>query len=505
VPDEDHKTQEENKSLRQQLEAALAENALLRQKLDVLARRIFGQKSEQLDAKQLELLLSGIEEQSKVPEEENDSKEEPLAKTKKRRNGRMAMRTPENLEVVTKVLIPECVKADPDGWKEIGRKENQRLDYQPGKFFWQQTIRPKYIRRDNRFLPPVIEPAPLELSLGGKVTAGFMAHLLVSRFCDHLPYYRQQSMYWRQNGVWISRQQMDEWVKQCVDQLQRVVSVMRHELRQQRYLQIDETPVRYQDKERAGPCPQGWLWVGLDPGRAVVFGWDQSRGAKGLEKLIGTDFEGLIGVDGHSAYRAYATRRDGVELIGCWTHARRMFVEAMTEAPRIAGWVLNQIGWLFHWESTIKDLGAVERQRLRSSHSRMVVERLRKAFYCLARRYRPKSLMREAINYALNQWSTLEAFLEHGEVELSNNWVENAIRPSAVGKRNWLFIGALEAGERSAALYTMTETCRMLGINPYEYLKDVLTRLPGTADAEVKNLTPASWAKSKLPAVRQAA
>jgi transposase len=506
VQDKDKETQAEIESLRLQLQAALAENTLLRQKLDILARRIFGKKSEQLDAKQLEFLLGGIEGQAKPAEDEKDTEEEPEARSRKRRRkGHLALKTPEDLEVVEEILIPDCVKASPEEWKEIGREVNRRLDYQPAKFFWRQTIRLKYVRRDNRLLPPVIEPAPLELSLGGKVTPGFMAHLLVSRFCDHLPYYRQQALYWRQNEVWISRQQMVEWVKQCVDQLQRVVSVMRDELRQRSYLQVDETPVRYQDKQRAGPCPEGWLWVGLDPGRAVVFHWDQSRGAKGLEKLIGTDFKGSIGVDGHSAYRAYATRRNEVQLVGCWAHARRKFVDAMNESPRIAGWLLNQIGWLFHWESTSKGFVPVDRQRLRASHSRMVVERLRKAFYLLAGRYRPKSLMRDAIDYSINQWNVLTAFLEHGEAELSNNWVENAIRPSALGKRNWLFIGELRAGERSAVVYSLTETCRMIGVNPYEYLKAVLAQLPATADAEVKNLTPANWAKVDPPKAQRVA
>jgi transposase len=112
---------------------------------------------------------------------------------------------------------------------------------------------------------------------------------------------------------------MIEWVKQSVDHLERVYWVMREELRHQPYLQVDETPVRYQDRERAEPCPQGWLWVGLDHGQAVVFRWDEIRGVQGLEKLIGTDFQGLLGVDGHSAYQAFATRRDAVELVGCWT------------------------------------------------------------------------------------------------------------------------------------------------------------------------------------------
>jgi len=187
---EDKQLQKENKTLRRLLQDALAENAILRQEIDALAQRIFGKKSEQLDANQLEMLLSGIESSPESQEDQEESNQEPATKSRKPCHGLQAIRTPEDLEVVEEVLIPDFVKVDPDKWKEIGREENQRLDYQPGKFFWRKTIRPKFVRRDNRGLPPVIEPAPLELSLGGKATAAFMAYLLVSRFCDHLPYYR---------------------------------------------------------------------------------------------------------------------------------------------------------------------------------------------------------------------------------------------------------------------------------------------------------------------------
>ncbi len=245
----------------------------------------------------------------------------------------------------------------------------------------------------------------------------------------------------------------------------------------------------------------------MDPGQAVVFHWDQSRGSKGLEKLIGTDYRGLLGVDGYSAYRAYVQPRQEVELIGCWAHARRKFIEAKEQSPRVAGWVLNQIAWLFRWEKTHdrQPLPANARDWVRASHSRMVVKRIGQALRVLLKRYRPKSLMRQAIEYTLNQWRPLTALLDHPQAELSNNFVENAIRPSALGKKNWLFIGHKQAGQRSAIVYSLTETCRMLGINPYEYLKDVLARLPLTSDSELATLTPTGWKKAKETQFAQAA
>lgn len=503
----DKKLREEIKALRHHLENARAEIVFLRRKIDAMAQRMFGKKSEQLDAGQMELLLSGLEAETREPPLEEDKDEEPASRKRKARTGQHAIRTPGDLDVVEETLIPEAVQAHPEQWKEIGREENKRLDYQPAKFFWRKTIRPKFIRRHDRCMPPVIAPAPVEISLGGKASAGLMAQVLVNRYCDHLPYYRQQQMFWRQSQVWISRQQMVEWSAQCVVQLERVVNVMRQELRARPYIQVDETPIRFQDRERAGPCPQGWMWTGLDPGRGVVFHWDQSRGCQGLEKLIGSDFQGLLGVDGHSAYRAFSKKRQGVGLIGCWTHVRRKFVEAKDEDPRVAGWVLNQIAWLYRWEKSRNGqrLGAAQREAIRASHSRVVVQRLNRALRLLLPRYRPKSLMRQGIEYALNQWPQLAAFLDHGEVELSNNLVENAIRPSALGKKNWLFIGHKDAGHRNAVIYSLTETSRMLGINPCQYLKDLLQRLPSTPDNQLARLTPANWLKSNQPSIPRAA
>ena len=493
------KLRKELNSVRLQLKQSQAEVTLLRQKLDALARRMFGKRSEQLNPDQLVMLLGGLEEETEATPEEEDSSQKLVSTRKGSRSGRQSIRTPENLEVVEERIVPDCVQAEPEKYQQIGQEENKRLDYQPGKFFWKKTVRLKFVRRGQRDLPPIIAPAPLELSLGGKASPGLLAYLLVSRFCDHQPYYRQQQLFARQNDVWISRQQMVEWTAQGAHQLGRVVDVMREDLRKRAYLQVDETPVRYQDRERAGPCPHGWLWVGLDPGQAVVFHWDRSRGSKGLEKLIGKEYHGLLGVDGHSAYRAYVQPRREVELIGCWAHARRKFIEAKGQSPRIAGWVLNQIGWLFRWEKTRGGqlLSGKARDWVRASQSRLVVERLGKALRVLLRRYRPKSPIRQAIEYTLNQWRSLTAFLEHAEAELSNNLVENAIRPSALGKKNWLFIGHEKAGQRSAIIYSLTETCRMLGINPLEYLKDVLTRLPSTSDNELSNFTPANWQKNK--------
>jgi hypothetical protein len=239
----------------------------------------------------------------------------------------------------------------------------------------------------------------------------------------------------------------------------------------------------------------------------VVYEWHVRRAARCLESLLGADFAGKLQCDGYSAYPAFAKTKTAVALFGCWAHARRGFFEAQEQAPQVAGWFLKQIGLLYQWEEPLRRsrAGPGTREALRASHHRMVVARLHRALKKLQPRYLPQSPMGQAVSYALNQWPMLERFLEHGEVELDNNLVENAIRPTAIGKKNWLFFGSAEAGQRSAMMYTLVANCRLHGVEPYAYLKDVLTRLPRTTNKEVAQLTPQRWKQSHRPPAQLAA
>jgi hypothetical protein len=245
----------------------------------------------------------------------------------------------------------------------------------------------------------------------------------------------------------------------------------------------------------------------LVPGQCVVYEWHASRAARCLDSLLGSGFAGKLQCDGYSAYPAFAKDKATLALFGCWAHARRNFFEAQEQAPRVAGWILNQIGLLYRWEEELRRnrAGPVLRHVKRSSHHRMVIERLSRALKKLRPRYLPQSLMGQAIGYAVNQWPMLEGFLEHGEVEIDNNLVENAIRPTALGKKNWLFFGSEEAGQRSAVIYTLIQNCRLHGVEPYTYLKDVLERLPHTTNQEVDQLTPLKWKQARQSALKQAA
>jgi len=510
LPNELRALRQEVAALRQALEQtrqALAEsrreNTILRQKLDALARRFFGKKSEQLSAAQLELLLSGLAEAGIEPQEEE---EEPPA-PRRPRTHTQRIRTPDHLEVVREVIEPELVLAQPEQYKRIGAEVSRRLDYQPGKFFWQETVRPKYVRLGQRELPPVVAPAPAPVAEHSSAAPGLLAQLLVGKYCDHLPFYRQEQIFEQRHGVFIARQQMVQWTAQSVRLLSGITDCLKDQLRHSGYLQVDETPVRYQDPELIGRCGQGYLWVGLVPGQCVVYEWHASRAARCLDSLLGEDFAGKLQCDGYGAYPAFAKEKEALILFGCWTHARRGFFEAKEQAPPVAGWILNQIGLLYRWEGELRQgrAGPVSRQIKRSSHHRLVVERLHRALNKLQPRYLPQSPMGQAISYALNQWPTLERFLNHGEVEIDNNLVENAIRPTAIGKKNWLFFGSEAAGARSAVMYTLMANCRMQGIDPYTYLKDVLERLPTATNQTIAQLTPLNWKRARQAAIKMAA
>jgi hypothetical protein len=257
--------------------------------------------------------------------------------------------------------------------------------------------------------------------------SGLLSQILVAKYCDHLPFYRQEQIFRQRHGVFISRQQMVQWTFQSVRLLSGISDFLKKQMRQSGYVQVDETPVRYQDPDLPGRCGQGYLWAASVPGQGVVYEWHASRAARCLDSLLGPGYRGKLQSDGYSAYPAFVKNKP-VKLFGCWAHARRGFFEAQDQAPKVAGWFLNQIGQMYGWERQLRlsRAGPALRQAHRRAHSRLVVERCHRALHLLRPRYLPQSPMGQAISYALNQWPTLERFLDHGEVEIDNNLVNAA-------------------------------------------------------------------------------
>jgi len=488
----------------QALAAALRENQLLRQKVDLLVRRVFGSSSEKLDAAQLQLLLLSEAPASSAPSPVAPSQAPRAPRTRQPK----APRWPDNLPVVEEVIDPEPVKAQPENWRQIGQEVTEQLDYEPGRFLKRRTVRRTFVHRTEPDRAPVTAPLPPCLQERGLAAPGLLAHVLVSKYCDHLPLYRQEQIFAQRHGLNLPRQTLARWVELAADWLTPIYEQIRTGVLAGGYAQIDETPVEYLEPGY-GKTKQGYLWTVCRPGKDVFYWWNTSRAAACLDVIVPADFQGTVQCDGYAAYPCFAERRNGaITLAGCWAHLRRGFYEAREESPKVSGWFLRQIQNLYRIESILRDkkAGPALREAMRAHQSRPIVERIGRALvrFKTLGRFLPKSLMGQAIKFALGQWSALQVYLDDGRVEIDNNLVENAIRPTAIGKKNWLFMGEAEAGQRGAIVYTVIECCRRRGIDPYTYLRDVLRRLPQMTNHQVPEVTPEAWAKARQP-VRRAA
>ncbi len=495
IKEENHRLREENDQLKK-------ENRLLRQRLDQFIRHYFGGRhNEGLDQRQMELLLQGLPGVVEMPAPEPKAAAAP-------RHGQShparRVLAEDRLETQEIVIQPEEVKAQPEGWKQISEERTSQLEWIAPKIIKRIFIRPRYVKAEIFAIAP-LPPQPIAQGMAGP---GLLAEILVNKYEYHQPLFRQEKKFRQQFGVELSRKTMGDWVKQAAELLKPVYRVIREDLQKGSYLQADETPIRYLDPDVKGQSQKGWLWVYSRPGGDVYFEWRLTPSREGPEEFL-KNFKGRLQTDGYGVYESLAKQRHGeLTLAGCWAHCRRGFHEALAES-KLAAWFVRQIGLLYATEKYLRDkkAGPKLRSAVRAWQSRPVLERLRRAMELVRRRTLPEGLLGGAIDYALKRWEALTRFVDDGVLEIDSNFVENSIRPSALGKKNFLFIGHPEAGERSAVIYTLLGSCRRHGINPFDYLKDLFTRLPAAKITQIKDFTPAAWfaARTKQPRVAQAA
>jgi Transposase and inactivated derivatives len=493
-----------NAQLQQENEELRREVVLLRQKIDLLVRRIFGRGSETLSPDQLELLLGGEPEgaPSKADASWMAQEADPQHEATRRKGRRSAKeRWPEDLPVIEEVLDPEEVKAAPQEWRRIGAEVSESLDYEPARFLRRRLVRNKYVPRHGLDVVPVIAPLPAMLQERCMAAPGLLAAIVVGKYCDHLPLYRQEAIFASRHGITLPRQSQARWIELAADWLRPIYDAIGEEIRSGGYVQIDETPIRYLSPGN-GQTKLGYLWTTCRPRGDVIYHWETSRSARCLDNVIPVNFTGTIQCDAYAAYPGFARKR-GLALAGCWAHARRAFYEAREHAPQAAGFILGQIAHLYRIEARLRKTHASPKLRaiVRGSESAPILTRIRRALlrWKTSRRFLPKSTLGKAIDYTLSNWSLLEVYVHDGHIEIDNNSVENSIRPTAIGKKNWLFIGAADAGQRSAILFTIIESCRRRSINPFDYLRDVLTRLPSMTNWQIKDITPSAWATARRP------
>lgn len=487
---------EEIARLRAENHALRMENKLLRDKVDMLIRRVFGSSSEKLDPNQL---LLGFTADPEMDFDESEPVEEEKTGVKRKKRKAKKDRLPDDLPEERIIIDPPEVEARPEDYRLIGSEQTVKLDIEPMRFKKIIIERRKYVRKGTRSAP-IIVPAPAQLIPGSFASASLLARITTGKFADHQPFYRQEQIFARDNIV-LSRKTMCSWTWRVADWLRLIYDELRRELQAQDYLQVDESPIQYLSPGH-GKTKTGYVWVYHAPRVGILFEWHASRAADCLKETLG-GFDGTIQIDGYAAYQSYnGTRADErkLTLACCWAHARRKFYNAREGSP-LAIAVLKDIQELYRTESELRECDATskERKAKRQTVSAPVLVAIKQKIESQRPHHLPQSLTGQAITYTLNRWDELNAYISDGAIEIDNNLIENAIRPSAIGKKNWLFFGSKSSGWQNAVMYTIMANCKMHGINPEEYLKDVLGQLPHIKADQARQLTPAKWLAAKQP------
>jgi transposase len=390
--------------------------------------------------------------------------------------------------------------------KRIGQDVAEKLDYQPGVFTVERHVRGKWVCACCEKL--VQAPVAPHIIDKGIPTTGLLAQVLVAKYLDHLPLYRQEAIFERA-GLAIARSTLAQWVGECGVQLQPLVAALSAELLEHDVLHADETPVAML-KPGNGKTHRAYLWsyctTSFNPIRAVVFDFADSRGGQHVREFLGLPgdernpgWKGKLVTDDFSGYKACFEL--GVTEAGCMAHARRKFHELWANhGSQVGEQALKFFIQLYEIEREVRDLPAGERQAIRQDRSRPIADALHQWLTQQRQKVPDGSATARAIDYSLKRWKALVRFIDDGDLPIDNNWVENQIRPIAIGRSNWLFAGSLRAGKRAAAVMSLVHSARLNGHDPYAYLRDVLDRLPTQPARRIAELLPHRWSPSSATA-----
>lgn len=463
----------------------------LTHELALLRRYRYGKGSEALDSQQLSMLedlfkedIAAIEtelEQITVPTQTATVKQQP----KRQALPQELPRTPVHHEPETTICSCGCQLI------RIGEDISEKLDYQPGTFTVEQHIRGKWACRECETITQA--PVPAHVIDKGIPTTGLLAQVLVSKYADHLPLYRQEQIFARA-GVHLPRSTLADWIGRCGVELQPLVDALRDQLLTHTVLHADETPVAMLAPGKK-QTHRVYVWAyaatRFAPVQGVVYDFRPTRSGKEVRDFL-ADWKGKLVCDDFSGYKASFT--SGVIEIGCMAHARRKFHELhVANKSQIAQQALEYIRQLYELERSAANLDADARQQQRQEHAKPILDQLHQWLTAQRQLITNGTATAKAIDYSLKRWAALTRYLEDGNVPIDNNWVENQIRPWALGRSNWLFAGSLRSGQRAAAIMSLIQSAKINGHDPYAYLKDVLVRLPTQRASMINELLPHNW------------
>jgi transposase len=460
--------------------------------LDKLRRHLFGSKSEKRNGNigdnQMGLFELGVTKS--VQEELSESassNQKPTPKKRAKGTGRMSL--PEDLKREIVVIEPS---ESTEGCVMIGEEVTEVLEITRSSFYVKQYVRPKYARPNGKGI--IIGVLPDRVIEKGIPSESVIAQMTVDKYVYGMPLHRQLDKYSKM-GVRIPASTASDWIMKGWEHLRPLWELLRLIVINQKYLQVDESPIKVLDRDHKNGIHQGYMWLYHAPvDRLVLFDYRKGRDRSGPKEML-ADFKGIIQTDGYTVYDSLYGSHPDIHLTFCMAHARRKFVDALGDDQQQANHVLDEMQILYALEQRIRDedLDWNQRTLQRKEHAMPVLERIGDWLGENQYRYRPQSPMGKAIAYAKARWTGLGAYALHGQMEIDNNLVENAVRPLAIGRKAYLFAGSHQAAEMTAAMYSFMASCKKNKVNEFDWLKDVFERIQSHKQKDLYQLLPSNW------------
>lgn len=459
-----------------------------------LQRMLFGQKRERFvaDPNQAVLPFEPDEQQRQAEEASHQQKITYVRKKQSRPNHKGRVPLPDHLPVEQIEIYPE---GDLSGMVCIGTEVTEELECRPAQFYIKRYIRYKYASKSAEGV--VIGALPERVIDKGIPGPDLLAMILVDKYMYHLPLHRQRQRFLREN-ILIAASTLDGWAAQAMDKIEILYQHLVNDTKTRGYLQADETPIKVLESRNKGSCHQGYYWVYHSPiTQTVLFDYQPTRSALGPKGIL-DDFTGYLQTDGYGVYTKIGAR-PGVTHLGCWAHARREFERALDNDQPRAQVALAFIRELYQIERTAREqaLTAGQRKELRLDCALPIINELGRWIHTEAKKVLPKSRIGKALSYSANRWDALSGYLYDGTLEIDNNLVENAIRPVALGRKNYLFAGSHKAAQRAAMVYSFFAICKMHQVNPHEWLSHTLQNIMSTKYDDIRQLYPQNF-KTKM-------
>ena len=488
---------DDTNALKQMVLTLLGQIDDLNGQLYYLKRQLFGKKSEKLDPAQ-RLLFENLYDQVKAKIEEQ--KQPKIKVVKKRKNANHKGRKP-----LPKDLPREIIEIEPteeektcficnNAKQRIGSEETEKLEYVPASFYVKKYVRYKYACKECQSNISIgqLPPMAIDKGIAGE---GLLAHIITCKYCDHVPLNRLEGIL-KRHGVDINVSTMCDWVGKSADLLEPLVRRMHEKILQSPKINTDDTPIPVKSKKRRGSTYNGYLWVYIDDKHNVVFDFTPTRSREGLLKFLGK-YSGYVQADAYSGYDEFFRKNKSATEVGCNAHARRKFDYALDTDPVRAARMLVLWGRLYDIERKARDENYSSAQLLeaRQKQARPILAEIKTALDEYKNQVLPKSPIGKAVTYSRNQWEALNRYVDDPMLDIDNNLSERTLRMVVIGRKNYMFAGSEAGAWRAAIIYSLVASCKLNGIDPFRYFRDVLARVSTHPADKIDELLPAEWKK----------